>query len=823
MSTEYKIVYDYSDVPTIKKFALDDSRIRALMGPFGSGKSSGDVMEILRRASQQKPSPLDGIKRSRWGIVRNCYDDQTEILTDHGWKLFIDVNIPGDRVATIQNGEIIYEPPNSIAVFPYKGEMIGFESELIDFLVTPDHELVVSTRHTRKKEWSEFKRIKAEKVYGSQTVRMKRDAVWMGEDIGLPDNVMEWLGFWYAEGSIGTKNKEAVITSVSSIEYTRDLFLRAGLFFKEWNRGEGKGINFILTPCEHYEKIHSLIDRAGKAGEKSIHQKILMATRRQIRAFLRGFTEGDGSIYKGTTRLYTSSKIMAGQLQEMAMKAGGTANIISHDRRGKEVKINGSNGKVNYKEYVVTLIGEKKFRPILYVNQKTTNKLKGWYKQEYDGLVFCAEMPFPEVVVRRNGKSHINSRTYQQLKDTTIKTVKSWLPEAPPGVYDNYTAVWRETTHDYFISFAPDVEIELMFRALDRPDQVRNLLSLELTGAWLNEYREIEMDIFQAIDGRIGRYPAEKDGGCGWYGIIMDSNPPDELSSWFNYWEKERPDNAKIFKQPSGLSPHAENITHLPKGYYVNLSKGKTEQYVRVYVHGLYGFTIDGKLVYECFNDNIHIAGSTLYPIRGLPLILGFDFALNPACVITQITPRGQLLILDELMGEGMGIRQFSTNMLLPLLSTKYAGMQCIGAGDPSGASRSPTDETTCYDVLYSKEVGLTNIIPAETNSLIARTSAVESFLSKLVDGMPGIVLSPNCQILRKGFNGGYRRKRVPGAENTFFQNPEKNYWSHLQDALQYACMFILTQKQQIDHREVIRAKLRRGNQHRVADAIAGF
>jgi hypothetical protein len=423
--------------------------------------------------------------------------------------------------------------------------------------------------------------------------------------------------------------------------------------------------------------------------------------------------------------------------------------------------------------------------------------------------------PSPQDGVRRSRWAVVRN-TAKELDDTTIKTVKSWLP-------DDICGEWKQTTRDYFINVFDGVEIELCFRALDRPDQVRDLLSAEYTGAWINEYREVSKVIFDALDGRIGRYPAEKDGGCNWCGIVMDTNPPDETSEWYTYFEKKRPDNAKIFKQPSGLSPQAENIQNLKRGYYTELAKGKSEQYIRVYIHGQYGFTVDGKLIYESFNDTLHVAGSPLYPMRGLPLILGFDFALNPTCVIMQITPRGQLLVLDELVGEGMGIKRFSLDMLLPLLSTKYAGMQCIGSGDPTGKSRSPTDESTCYEVLWSKEIGLTNIVPAETNSLIARISAVDHFLSKLVDGMPGIVISPTCQILRKGFNGGYHRKRIPGMENSFFQEPAKNYWSHPQDAVQYGCLFILNDKGKIDRREQIRAKLRQQPTHRPADSIGGY
>ena len=43
-----------------------------------------------------------------------------------------------------------------------------------------------------------------------------------------------------------------------------------------------------------------------------------------------------------------------------------------------------------------------------------------------------------------------------------------------------------------------DVELEVIFLALDRPEDVKKLLSLELTGVWVNEAREIPKSIIDA-------------------------------------------------------------------------------------------------------------------------------------------------------------------------------------------------------------------------------------------------------------------------------------------------------------------------------------
>jgi hypothetical protein len=286
-----------------------------------------------------------------------------------------------------------------------------------------------------------------------------------------------------------------------------------------------------------------------------------------------------------------------------------------------------------------------------------------------------------------------------------------------------------------------------------------------------------------------------------------------------------KPDNWEIFKQPSGLSAHAENLSHLPKNYYINLAKGKDDMYVRVYIHGQYGFLLDGKPVFTGFVDSKHVASHILEPIKGLDLLVGLDFGLQPACTIGQITPFGQLRILDELVSDGMAIRQFCQNQLLPLLRTKYWGYNVMGYGDPSGTSRAPTDESTCFDILHSAEIGLTNIVPAYTNAIVPRVNAVDTFLSKMINGEPGIIFSPNCKYLRKAMNGGYHyamEKSYRGGEQDHKRDPVKNFSSHIADSLEELCLYI-DQKEVYDkEKKSFLAQLKQV-QHNVASRISGY
>lgn len=61
---------------------------RFVMGPLGSGKSTACAAELYRRASAQAPA-TDGVRRSRWVVVRNTYPD-LETTTIKTWRAIFD-------------------------------------------------------------------------------------------------------------------------------------------------------------------------------------------------------------------------------------------------------------------------------------------------------------------------------------------------------------------------------------------------------------------------------------------------------------------------------------------------------------------------------------------------------------------------------------------------------------------------------------------------------------------------------------------------------------------------------------------------------------
>ena len=93
------------------------------------------------------------------------------------------------------------------------------------------------------------------------------------------------------------------------------------------------------------------------------------------------------------------------------------------------------------------------------------------------------------------------SNTNPQLRTTTLKTWLDWFPEADWGKVHMVCSLYSPYQKG-------DIDLEVIFLALDRPEDVKKLLSLELTGIWINEAREIPKSIIDACTMRVGRYPS---------------------------------------------------------------------------------------------------------------------------------------------------------------------------------------------------------------------------------------------------------------------------------------------------------------------------
>jgi hypothetical protein len=408
---------------------------------------------------------------------------------------------------------------------------------------------------------------------------------------------------------------------------------------------------------------------------------------------------------------------------------------------------------------------------------------------------------------RRRSKWAIIRNTSGELETTTLETWMNWF-----GVLGSVNRRSKPvlTIEHSFNDGNGIVDIKLLFLALDNEKDLRKVRSLEVTGVYINEISETPSGILGNLQGRINRYPA-KDICKYWSGIIADANPPDTDHWLYKAFEVNRPEEYAIFSQPPGLikdenekwvnNPEAENIDHVGHDYYPKLAVGQTQEFIKVFCLGQYGSVIHGKKVYPEYNDDIH-SRDVVNPVEGLPLLLGFDFGLTPACVVAQHLPSGQLRILHEFCGFDIGLREFLSSTVIPGLNEHFFGYEIeIAIPDPSGKKGVDTDKETCFEILEANGFKTVEV----TNDLIPRLESVRYFLNKMVSGEPAILVSRRgCPLLRKGWLGDYkyRRMRVLGEER-YQDKPDKNSASHPQDAVQYIAVYLvlplLTAKKQAD------------------------
>lgn len=410
------------------------------------------------------------------------------------------------------------------------------------------------------------------------------------------------------------------------------------------------------------------------------------------------------------------------------------------------------------------------------------------------GLVKNAMEQEPDDKGIRRSRFAVIRNTYRMLSDTTINTVFDWLPNGVAGEY-------KAGQNKFLLEFG-DVKSEWLFRALDKPDDVRNLLSLEITSAWINEYREIDPDVLINLLGRIGRFPGKKKSRM--RSILLDSNPPPMGSYWYDLFEEGLPDELQLtldktlaestdgprplieyFKQPGGKDDDAENIENLPDGYYdvllaANAHRG--EDWAKVHVHAQYGPDPSSLPVYPQYKADIHAPQPFPYLLNPeQTCYCGLDFGKSPAAVLFQQQPNDRWVAFSEITTENCVTEEFIPKLMAWLSRLDVHPADVIFYGDPAGGHQHEVNRTTSFQLL--REAGL-RVFPGE-RAPDRRHGAVRSLLTTLIEGVPALVIHRReCPVLHKGMAGEYKFKRNQAGEMQ--PEPLKNKFSHPADAMQH-------------------------------------
>ena len=357
---------------------------------------------------------------------RACYDDETEVLTKDGWKLFKDLDKINDLVATLNpvTNTVEFQKPSEYIEYKYDGNMVTIKTKNCDLVVTPNHNLWAKKVDTRVPRNFEFHRadslvnryqfIKefnyvpkqfAETVFiqgidydfthsSGKTIHRHT------KDLTLNKKLFTiFLAMYLSEGSVYHNKKEYSYTislaqedsekNKKSREYMIKIITELGFTATIG----AKRISFKNST------LGAFLKNLGTAIYKRFPYNVFDYFNKELAlVFIDTYLMYDGSKSNTYGKLYTSSKKLMNDLECISMIAGlSTHTFLRNDyREGSEIIINGNRVKCNANGYVINLTDKYNKTPYIDVRDSVSEKV-------YNGNVYCVNVRNHIIMVKRNG------------------------------------------------------------------------------------------------------------------------------------------------------------------------------------------------------------------------------------------------------------------------------------------------------------------------------------------------------------------------------------------------------------------------------------
>jgi len=341
-------------------------------------------------------------------IADHCYDKETQILTNSGWKYFYDLT-ESDEVMTLDKNKILYEKPIKIIKQKYTGSMIRYDSKNLNFSITPDQLLWVSNQYSTT--------IKKQPVFDfcslnnlPQKSFIKRNCFeWVGKDIpefkftkyankykgeyAIPSIIFgKFLGLWLAEGCVN-KNHYSVIIDGNGDDILNIIQSLQVPYSK------------IITKCNvnrYYimsKDLYSYFIKLGKSDTKFIPIEYKNGTKEILQALWEGYWTGDGAKKSLNKEVSSVSFQLVSDFQEVLFKLGISSNVYKIlDARSVKIIRKIYNCLPVYR---LSLSYETKGVNGLGCVELVKSKL---FAEEYNDFVYDVRVTSGIIVVRRNGR-----------------------------------------------------------------------------------------------------------------------------------------------------------------------------------------------------------------------------------------------------------------------------------------------------------------------------------------------------------------------------------------------------------------------------------
>lgn len=402
----YFTIKDIKEIPQQKLYCIEiDNEDHTFV--LGNGMITHNCrLQLDKRELRKRGGGLFGSDAQT-----GCYDEETEVLTKEGWKYFKDVTLD-DEFYTLSNNRVIeLHKPINLFRYEHNGKMCHFKTRHVDLLVTPNHRMLLT--HSDKDNFR-FKEAKdcnhhfiaplsgnwkgEEKEFHTlepieKIIHSKRDY----ETIKIPMNIwLKFLGLFISEGSVrGSEyDYEIIITQRKSINFSIIDEVMNSMPF-EYKRYEYNGtIYWSIRSKQLWNELSPL----GNSRCKKIPNYVFDLSPGQMQILFDYLIVGDGHIRKDNNHIeyHTSSIQLRDDVQRLAMLMGYAANILEYSseyQNKKNPTIDGRKITSKNTSYTVSIHIDK------------NRDLRGYTEENYNGFVYCAEVPNNTLYVRRRGKT----------------------------------------------------------------------------------------------------------------------------------------------------------------------------------------------------------------------------------------------------------------------------------------------------------------------------------------------------------------------------------------------------------------------------------
>lgn len=385
--------------------------------------------------------------------------------------------------------------------------------------------------------------------------------------------------------------------------------------------------------------------------------------------------------------------------------------------------------------------------------------------------------------------------TYAQLWGTTIKSWQKVLnPDKGIGEWQGASpraAVHRITFED---GFGP-IHFEAMFFAFGDDADPDDLGGTEYTDAYCNEQDKLREALYVNLARSVGRFPNRGEIGLPddsriVHGRIFgDCNAP-APDTWVyrDWWSPNKPAGYKLFRQPGGFHPDAENIKAVGRGYYHQQREANANRrwWIRVKIDNEPGFNQEAAIVYPDFADAEMSAMEPLAVFPEIPVIIGVDGGATPAACFLQCLANGQIRLLAEIALERGDEITLGERIARMMALPRFQGCEFYLTGDEATFAGEDLPNGS-WIARLAKIIGLKAHRPSLGNhDKEGRHFAFRDAMKRRVGfNEPGFLVdATHCPVIRRGLNGTFRYHVSKFGERGSII---KNLDSHVCEAAEYA------------------------------------